>query len=103
MPTRASTARSRSMRPASSPWRPRGRRRALRLDLEPQLRGAPGQGRTHAPHESRDGGGRRGDRRHHRRAPPHAEGIAMTPFTTLTAVAVPLDLANVDTDRIVPA
>ena len=27
----------------------------------------------------------------------------MEPFTALTAVAVPLDLANVDTDRIVPA
>lgn len=27
----------------------------------------------------------------------------MTPFTALTAVAVPLDLVNVDTDRIVPA
>ena len=27
----------------------------------------------------------------------------MQPFTTLTAVAVPLDLVNVDTDRIVPA
>ena len=27
----------------------------------------------------------------------------MNPFTTLTAVAVPLDLVNVDTDRIVPA
>ena len=27
----------------------------------------------------------------------------MTPFTTLTARAVPLDLVNVDTDRIVPA
>ena len=27
----------------------------------------------------------------------------MTPFTTLTSVAVPLDLVNVDTDRIVPA
>ena len=27
----------------------------------------------------------------------------MQPFTTLTAVAVPFDLANVDTDRIVPA
>jgi 3-isopropylmalate/(R)-2-methylmalate dehydratase small subunit len=27
----------------------------------------------------------------------------MTPFTTLTAIAVPLDLVNVDTDRIVPA
>ena len=27
----------------------------------------------------------------------------MTPFTTLDAVAVPLDIVNVDTDRIVPA
>ncbi len=27
----------------------------------------------------------------------------MTPFTTLTAPAVPLDLANVDTDQIIPA
>ena len=27
----------------------------------------------------------------------------MTPFTTLTSVAVPLDMVNVDTDRIVPA
>ena len=27
----------------------------------------------------------------------------MEPFTTLTAVAVPLDIVNVDTDRIVPA
>jgi len=27
----------------------------------------------------------------------------MEPFTTLTAVAVPLDLVNVDTDQIVPA
>ena len=27
----------------------------------------------------------------------------MAPFTTLTAVAVPLDIVNVDTDRIIPA
>ena len=27
----------------------------------------------------------------------------MVPFTTITAVAVPLDIVNVDTDRIVPA
>jgi 3-isopropylmalate/(R)-2-methylmalate dehydratase small subunit len=27
----------------------------------------------------------------------------MTPFTTLTAVAAPLDLANVDTDKLIPA
>ena len=29
--------------------------------------------------------------------------MTMQPFTTLTSVAVPLDLVNVDTDRIVPA
>ena len=29
--------------------------RALRLDVEPQLRGAPGQGRTHAPRQPPDG------------------------------------------------
>jgi 3-isopropylmalate/(R)-2-methylmalate dehydratase large subunit len=29
--------------------------RALRLDLEPQLRGAPGRGRAHAPGLARDG------------------------------------------------
>ena len=27
----------------------------------------------------------------------------MTPFTTLTAIAAPLDLANIDTDQIIPA
>ena len=30
--------------------------RALRLDLEPQLRGPPGQGRAHAPGKPQDGG-----------------------------------------------
>ena len=34
-------------------------RRALRLDLEPQLRGPPGQGRPHPPGEPSDGRGRR--------------------------------------------
>jgi 3-isopropylmalate/(R)-2-methylmalate dehydratase small subunit len=29
--------------------------------------------------------------------------VTVEPFTTLTAVAVPLDIVNVDTDRIVPA
>ena len=27
----------------------------------------------------------------------------MKPFTTLTAVAAPLDMANVDTDKVIPA
>ena len=38
-----------------------GARRAVRLDIKPQLRGPPGQRRTHAPHVAADG--RR--RRHH--------------------------------------
>ena len=45
------------------------RRGALRLDLEPQLRGAPGQGRAHPPGQPADGGRRRGRgplRRHQR-------------------------------------
>ena len=46
--------------------RPARRRRALRLDLEPQLRGPPGRGRAHAPRQPGDGGGR-GDRRALRR------------------------------------
>ena len=41
--------------------------RALRLDLEPQLRGPPGQGRPHPPGEPEDGrrGGDRGPFRRH--------------------------------------
>lgn len=34
---------------------------------------------------------------------PPGKGSRLEPFTTLTAVAVALDLVNVDTDRIVPA
>src|ERR1700686_1645244 len=37
-------------------------RRAMREHLEPKLRGAPGQRRTHASGEPRDGGGGSGDR-----------------------------------------
>ena len=59
------------------------RGRARRLDVQPQLRGAPGPGRAHAPDEPGDGGGRRGDRPAHRRA--HAGGLTtMEPFTRLT-------------------
>ena len=37
--------------PGHEPRHP-GRGRALRLDLEPQLRGSPGQGRAHPPGQS---------------------------------------------------
>ena len=54
--------------PRHEPGHPR-RRGALRLDLEPQLRGAPGQGWAHPPGQPADGGRRRGRgplRRHQR-------------------------------------
>ena len=47
---------------------PAGTGRALRLDLEPQLRGTAGPRRTHAPDEPRDGRGSGGHRPAHRRA-----------------------------------
>ena len=56
-----------------------GRRRALRLDLEPQLRGPPGRRRPHPSGESRDGG-RGGDRRPLRR---HEDMALMDRFTVL--------------------
>ena len=52
--------------PRDEPRHP-GRGRALRLDLEPQLRGPPGQGRAHPPGQPADGrgGGDRGPLRRH--------------------------------------
>ena len=52
--------------PGDEPGHPQPRR-ALRLDLEPQLRGPPGQGRPHAPGLAEDGrrGGDRGPLRRH--------------------------------------
>ena len=75
-------------------------RRALRLDEQPQLRGAPGQGRPHAPRQPavaaatadrrplRDPGG------------PVADGAVHEHHT---GTAIPLDRADVDTDQIIPA
>src|SRR5690606_35897813 len=79
---------------------------ALRLDVEPQLRRSPGQGRPHPPHVARHGGGVGGHRSID--GSPLAGGTLifgppMIPFTTLTDVAAPLDMAYVDTDRILPA
>src|SRR3546814_3555737 len=74
--------------------------RALRLDDQSQFPRPSGAGIAHPPDESGDGGGGGGDRAHRRRTP--AGGGSMKPFTTLTAPAVPLRLANVDTDQLLP-
>src|SRR5262249_33518946 len=79
-----------------------GRRgRAGGVHIEPELRGTPGQGRAHAPDVAGHGRGRGGDGAAHRR--PRARGLAGQPFTRPTAVAGPIDLPNVDTDRVIPA
>ena len=76
-----------------------GRGRALRIDLEPQLRGTPGSWRPHAsrlPRRRRRHGGR-GDVR-------HTGGSAlMEPIVIVTGRAVPLDRTDVDTDQIIPS
>src|SRR2546428_252697 len=74
-------------------------RRALRLDLQPQLRGPPGPGRADASGESRHGG--RGRHRRPLRRHPAVE-LAMDKFTVVNGVVAPLDRANVDTDQIIP-
>src|SRR4029078_6401069 len=72
----------------------------MRLDVEPQLRGPAREGRKNPPHEPGHGRGRRGHGPRDRRA---EAPLTMGAFTTLTARAAPLDLVNVDTDRIIPA
>ena len=79
-------------------------RPAHRLDLQPQLRRPPGRRRAHPSREPGDGRGGGRHRPLHRRA--QAAGLGahtMDAFTTLKAVAVPLDQANIDTDQIIPA
>ena len=73
---------------------------ALRQHVQPQLRGPAGAGRPHPPALPRHG---RRRRRH--RPPGRCAGSwrMMQPFTTLTGTAAPLPLANVDTDKIIPA
>ena len=58
-------------------------------------------GRAHASAEPGHGGRGGGDRTADRR--PHARGLTMRSFTRLTAVAAPIDLPHVDTDRVIPA
>ena len=74
-------------------------RRAVRVDVEPQLRGPPGQGGPHPPGvpggRGRDGGGG------------HLRGAGgprlMDPVREIVGRAVPLDRSNVDTDQIIPS
>ena len=83
---------------------------ALRLDVEPQLRGSAGQGRPDPP-------GLAARRRRHR-SPGHAvltrgpdaghaddglRGHDMEKFSTHTGIGTPLRMSNVDTDQIIPA
>ena len=73
--------------------------RALRLDLEPQLRGPPGPRRAHAPRQPRDG-----RRRRHRgplRRHPRLE-LAMKAIETITGPVSVLNRDDVDTDQIIP-
>jgi len=58
--------------PGDEPRHP-GRGRALRVDLEPQLRGPAGQGRAYAPGQPEDG-----RRRRHRGAFRRYQGVVMT-------------------------
>ena len=82
--------------PRHEPGHPRAGR-ALRLDLEPQLRGPAGRGgRTHLVSPG-DGRGRRDRRPLHRRA-----GAGMRELRQVTGRAAVLDRADVDTDQIIP-
>ena len=79
-------------------------RPALRLHVQPQLRGPAGPGRAHPP------GLAAGRRRHRRRRPAgrprrpaRRSSQTMEKFTVHTGIAVPLRRSNVDTDQIIPA
>src|SRR5581483_11753368 len=78
------------------PGHPRARR-ALRLDVEPQLRRPPGRRRPHAPGVAGHGRGRRARGPLRRRAGPRVRELRRV--TSRVAV---LDRADVDTDQIIP-
>ena len=73
--------------------------RALRLDLQPQLRGAPGPRRAHPPRLPADGrrGRHRGALRRHPGAGADGPGHERSPARSRV-----LDRADVDTDQIIP-
>src|SRR6204780_3410127 len=68
------------------------------VDLQPELRGPSGSGRTDTP-------GVAGRGRRHRRGRPlrHPGGSVMKPLQMVTGRAVPLDRSDVDTDQIIPS
>src|SRR3954449_1147152 len=74
-----------------------GSGRALRVHVEPQLRGPAGRRWPHAPRQSGDGrrGGARGAL--HRRA-----GTRVRPLPSVTGSVALLDRSDVDTDQIIP-
>ena len=76
--------------------------RALRLDVEPQLRGPPGRRRADASRQPGDGGGGRGRRALHRRAGAGVEDAADRAAFRDRARSAVLDRADVDTDQIIP-
>src|SRR5436190_7200160 len=83
--------------PRDEPGHPPARR-ALRLHVEPQLRGPPGRRRADAPDEPGDGGGRRGH------GPPRRRAGArrMRAVRVVSGPVAALDRASVDTDQIIP-
>ena len=73
--------------------------RALRVDVEPQLRRPPGRGRAHA---SRQPGRRRRDRDRRPLRRRARAGAGVKAFRKVTSHAVALDRPDVDTDQIIP-
>src|ERR1700735_194001 len=88
-------------------WRYCAFRRTLRLDHQPQFQGPAGARRAHPSHVAGDGGGRGGDRPFDGCArPPAGPDLTerkMERFKTIETPAVPLPLANIDTDQLIPA
>ncbi len=84
--------------PGDEPRHP-GRGRALRLDLQPQLRGAAGEGWAHPPGQPEDGGRSR-DRGTFRRH--QGLELKMRPIDVIEGRVSVLDRADVDTDQIIP-
>ena len=76
--------------------------RALRVDLEPQLRGAPGTRRPDAPGQPGDGGRGGADRPTSRTSATRAGGGRVKAFRQTTGSVAVLDRADVDTDQIIP-
>ena len=82
------------------------------LDLEPQLRGTPGQGRPDVPRLAPDRGGVRDRRRRRRPSSPAGDRVDRPgwwplrwawAFASFTSRVIPMPAENVDTDQIVPA